>query len=624
MVRAPKTMPSSFLASWAAGLYKDEAYHEQEQIILVPKAMPHLASWTVGLYKDEAYHEQEPMIPEGSIRAVHRAARLEAVTTKPLAQSSPPRTGAVPWGSSLHADGSRGGESVGPTCGSAIYALPRSPTLPHAVAGAAAFKIDGAERAAVEAATAKARETQREVQRRNAIGEDGHDGSKLSGRRSGARAAELARVSAGLARSAKKEVQERIADLSAEQLMELVAAEEAKSIAIETAAESAVSLWLLDAFVSNEAARVAEAGLAEETACVALTESLAEAAMADVIAEVAVTVIAEEAARRAALQAAEEEAVVAIMIKVAIGGMVSEVAVEATREMAKIRAAEKAAEEEAARVAAEKAAAEKAVAEEALVAELMELVIAAAMREVAVESVAAAERDRIAAEEAAAREAARLAAEKAAAEEAARLAAVAAKAAAEDAMVAELMESVVAAEVREVAAEAAYAADHGQWVLVFGGEDTQRGQLCQRLASQSGGSSMDLSSLLAFAKTDESEQARAAVALQKRGGLRGANDIAPLMLRFMEVHSAPYFCDSVFRMSNQLVEFEQFLRRLPLAIEAPGKASTAAVEAATSGMRAKLEARLHTAHDVDGVAVQAALEAVMAADVWCSPPLVEQ
>ena len=286
--------------------------------------------------------------------------------------------------------------------------------------------------------------------------------------------------------------------------------------------------------------------------------------------------------------------------------------------------AEETARRAAEKAAAEKAAAEKAAAEEALVAELMEMVVAAAVREVAAESAATVECERIAAEEAAAREAARLAAEKAAAEEAARLAALAAKAAAEEAVVAELMELVLASAVREVAAEAAYAADHGQWVLVFGGEDTQREQLCQRLASQSGGSSIDLSSLLAFAKTDDSEAARAAVALQKRGGLRGAKDIAPLMLRFMEVHPAPYFCDSIFRMSSQLVEFEEFLRRLPLAIEAPGKASTEAVERANGGMRARLEARLHTAQDVDSVAVQTALDAVMAADVWCSPPLVEQ
>ena len=84
----------------------------------------------------------------------------------------------------------------------------------------------------------------------------------------------------------------------------------------------------------------------------------------------------------------------------------------------------------------------------------------------------------------------------------------------EEALVAELMESDVAAAVREVAAEAADECDHGQWVLVFGGEDIQRGLLCQRLASQSGGSSIDLPSLLAFAKADDSEEARAAVAAQ--------------------------------------------------------------------------------------------------------------
>ena len=84
------------------------------------------------------------------------------------------------------------------------------------------------------------------------------------------------------------------------------------------------------------------------------------------------------------------------------------------------------------------------------------------------------------------------------------------------------------------------------------------------------------------------------------------------MLRLMEARPAPYFCDGIFRMSNQIVEFEKFLGRLPLAIEAPGQCAEAA-EAATSGMRARLEARLHTAHDVDSVAVQTALDAVMAA-----------
>ena len=97
MLRHPKAVPSSFLAAWAAGVYKDEAHLEPLQII-----------------------------PVGSLRDAHRAARLEAVTKgppKPLAQFSPQGTGAVPLGSPLTASGSRGGES-GSTCGSMKEALP--------------------------------------------------------------------------------------------------------------------------------------------------------------------------------------------------------------------------------------------------------------------------------------------------------------------------------------------------------------------------------------------------------------------------------------------------------------------------------------------------------------------
>lgn len=283
--------PGSFLAAWAAGLYDDSPVDA-----------------------DDA--ERAQIMPEGAIKKTHRAARLEAgIMSTPRASPlhsphflSPLRVGRAPSAALIQglSPGGPGGAADSPNAAAAaarhatarpaagvdaltahvvqLEETTRSPRpsparLPASMhqrppqPAAHGFRNGGGplsraikpfsseQLAAVEAAAAKAREAQKEVQRRNEFGTVDTDGSgglsaaelakklKLSGeeaaaivalydqngdgelqfdefaeaqrqlgpvvdlgdpRRSGARAAELARVSAALARSSKTEANERV------------------------------------------------------------------------------------------------------------------------------------------------------------------------------------------------------------------------------------------------------------------------------------------------------------------------------------------------------------------------------------------------------------------------------
>ena len=76
--------------------------------------------------------------------------------------------------------------------------------------------------------------------------------------------------------------------------------------------------------------------------------------------------------------------------------------------------------------------------------------------------------------------------------------------------------------------ESSSAASASQWILVFGGGDVERQELCGSLAARCGGSAVDLAGLDAFAEADDSEAARVYKAAAAEG-LRGAQHVAPLV-----------------------------------------------------------------------------------------------
>ena len=166
-----------------------------------------------------------------------------------------------------------------------------------------------------------------------------------------------------------------------------------------------------------------------------------------------------------------------------------------------------------------------------------------------------------------------------------------------------------------------------QWVLVFGGGEEERKELCSLLAAGTSGTYVDLATLLEFAKADDSDEARTVIETESSGGLLSAKQLAPLIRRVRGVQPAPLFLNSVFRMPTQLGAFEECLGGLAAAVQAPGTPPTGAAGKTSDSMAKAVGSRLHVAPSVDTTAVSAAVAAIVAAGVAASlqsPDLAEK
>ena len=154
---------------------------------------------------------------------------------------------------------------------------------------------------------------------------------------------------------------------------------------------------------------------------------------------------------------------------------------------------------------------------------------------------------------------------------------------------------------------------NAQCVLVFGGTDDSRHDVCVQLASKSGGTLVTATDLISHSERSSSPGS-------PRSGLVSFDDQLAAFATLMLMQPPPYVLDAIPRMPSQLPKLEKVMGPLLIAIAAPGSPDDEAKVKANSQYHSRLLDRVHWMNILDEPAFDAALAAMKAAGIVLNEP----